>query len=449
MGTAQAEPPATPLPTIAVSPSSGLVHNQTVTVTGRGFPPESAVFLVECLATEVGGCDFATETYVATDITGAFTTEFRVRRVIGMDSAQGRGIDCAATPETCEIRNSSYEASERASAALDFDSRVPLPPRPTLQASPTTGLVNRQSVSLSGTGYPPNEEIQVAVCPPSTLDVPPFPPFTFPCMFVGFATTDTLGSFTLTVKVVRVMPGSDGPDVDCATTACVLRAASYLDALGSVDLPIEFDASVPAPPPLPELTVTPTIGLDDGQLVTVTGIGFSPSAPVDLAECRTPLFSEQDCDASSYDTVTTDGNGGFRAELAVRRVVTIAGETLDCGAVANRCAIAANPDEFFQFGEYTIAPGLEFAVPSVPVVGPELPSPPDERVEAFSIGTRVPAGDTRVLARTGADVVAYGIATVMLLSAGLVTLAVGRFQRRHEFGAESADIRASDRETDW
>ena len=288
--------------------------------------------------------------------------------------------------------------------------------------TPSQGLVNRQTVEVSGAGWAPNEEIQIAVCAAASTT----PPGEVPCEYVDFVTTGEDGSLDAAVKVRRLLLGYESGDVDCALVDCVLRAESYADVLATAEVPIGFDDSAPPPPPYPEVTVTPATALTDGQEVTLTGVGFAPSATVSASQCTSSVASEADCDPSAAVTVETDANGSFTVTLVVRRVIhTNGGATVECGERAGRCLIgAANADDLF--GEYDLSPGLEFA---------PLPPPPSNPPIVGGVQLHpapAVASASSTLPRTGAELRAHAMVAVLLLVAGLMVTAIGRRLRPAE-----------------
>ena len=65
---------------IQASPSSGLTNNQVVTVTGSGFTPNEAIYVIECLATATDqtGCDTSTVSSTQTSAQGTLSLKFPV-----------------------------------------------------------------------------------------------------------------------------------------------------------------------------------------------------------------------------------------------------------------------------------------------------------------------------------------------------------------------------------
>src|SRR5579863_6931882 len=71
------------LPVVKVSPSTGLVDLQNVTVTGSGFSANVQIGTVECRPGAIGeaDCDLGTLVYVQSDQHGSFTLSRYVRRL--------------------------------------------------------------------------------------------------------------------------------------------------------------------------------------------------------------------------------------------------------------------------------------------------------------------------------------------------------------------------------
>ena len=100
------------------------------------------------------------------------------------------------------------------------------------------------------------------------------------------------------------------------------------------------------------ITVTPSAGLTDGQIVTVEGTGFSPNAtafgsltvglcPADiLGDVAQGVFR---CGATNAFPVPVDDAGRFEAQLRVfREQPTIAGDgTLRCTDAPHACVVIA------------------------------------------------------------------------------------------------------------
>ena len=69
---------ASHLPTLKVTPSTKLVNNEKVQLTGTGFPKRKKVYAVECLntATSLAGCDVARRENFTTTAAGTMPKRF-------------------------------------------------------------------------------------------------------------------------------------------------------------------------------------------------------------------------------------------------------------------------------------------------------------------------------------------------------------------------------------
>ena len=101
-----------------------------------------------------------------------------------------------------------------------------------------------------------------------------------------------------------------------------------------------------SPPSGPRVTVTPHLGLKDGQTVTVEGFGFKANTTLVVAECRDRGLNtnQSDCNVhvnlltGSYGAakkVQSDGNGHV---APVQLVVAKTFKTINCGT--ERCLVA-------------------------------------------------------------------------------------------------------------
>jgi hypothetical protein len=111
--------------------------------------------------------------------------------------------------------------------------------------SPSTDLLDGQTVEVSGTGFTANTFLGIAMCEPapsSTLDCDLSP--------LGTVTTDGEGSFTTTFSVRRIMSTSNG-NIDCADApgTCVV-VVGETDFTQIATFPLSFDPEGPFIPPL-------------------------------------------------------------------------------------------------------------------------------------------------------------------------------------------------------
>jgi hypothetical protein len=334
--------PATPqAAAITVTPSTGLVQGDTVTVAGTGFPAATMLGVIQCIpGTGVESCNTNTLAYVTTNGSGAFSMTFTPRRILRV---AGVNHDCSTLGE-CRIGVGTVPDGSGGTADADirFDPSVPPPPPPTITATPDTGLLDNGSVVVSGEGFDPSQFVYVLQCLAPAADDGSN------CRFNGSADVQTSpsGTFTLSVTVRRVL-FLQGTATDCADPgACVLVATSGYPGDGAAAAGIEFDGSVPLPPP-PTATATPDTDLLDGDTVSVTGSGFSPNTQVAVIQCQAIETGDASaCNTSAYLMVQTDGSGGVTADLPVDRMLYLGSGTVDCVVVGCRIVVAELPEGF-------------------------------------------------------------------------------------------------------
>jgi hypothetical protein len=91
----------------------------------------------------------------------------------------------------------------------------------------------------------------------------------------------------------------------------------------------------------PAVSVSPSTGLVDGQVVTVTGSGYTPNSSLGMVQCVAGADSIDDCDGTTATSFSADATGGFRKPLTVRRVISHnVGQLTDC-AEPGSCVVAS------------------------------------------------------------------------------------------------------------
>jgi hypothetical protein len=90
----------------------------------------------------------------------------------------------------------------------------------------------------------------------------------------------------------------------------------------------------------PTVQVQPSTNVADGQAVTVTGAGFTPSAFIAVVECQTGATSESNCDISNYQDITASSSGSFSTPFIASRYLQTGTSTVDC-AVSGACILVA------------------------------------------------------------------------------------------------------------
>ena len=332
--------------TVNVTPSTNLVHLQTVTVSGIGAGGVgSYVNLAQCVTgAPVGACRNSSYGYSDIDSSGNYVTDMWLRRIITGPSGP---VDCAVA-NACEIVASEGRSLDLiARAALSFDPAGPVPDPISIVATPATGLTNLQTITVSGGGFDPFDGVEIYEC---TVDVQTTAVYCYDSLYV-FSPVDASGHFSTSMQVRRIAPSANGP-VDCATQTCRLYVSSYSGF--AINIPIAFDPSVP-PPPLPAIAVTPSTNLVDAQFVSITGVNFDPSSDVYLAECVVGVGCVRDL---GYVTTASDGTFTLSTRVA-RLLVNYDNTSYDCADPAVACGVTAY-DQTFQGGvstNITFAPG--------------------------------------------------------------------------------------------
>jgi hypothetical protein len=360
--------PLPPPPTVQVAPSTGLVHQQQVIVAANGFAPNAFVSVLQCRAGAAGSedCDYATGTYLQAGPTGSLATGTRVRRRI-FTNASGV-VDCGAVPAACEIEVADGSDLFAVGAApISFDASVPPPPAPVVAVAPSTDLVHRQSVTVTGSGFSPAAQIGIAQC---EAGVPSIDRCDTGASV--YTTADLTGKWSATLPVHRVIRIAY-ENVDCTTSAgaCAVSAANVTDYAESGSVAIAFDPGVPPPPP-PAVTVTPSTGLSHGRVVSIAGSGFAPHVYVSIVQCIAGSPGDEDCDYSVDPYKETNATGELEARFRVRRVInTYPSGEVDCLEVPAGCEL-----RYQDYGDVLSAGRVAIGFdPDAP-----LPPPPDLRV---------------------------------------------------------------------
>lgn len=160
-------------PSITATPSTGLVNGQAVTVAGTGFIANETLYALECAAnaTNQTGCDLNTVALVTSSATGTFSTTVTVATgtVAGTTTCGTSSSDLTA----CNIIVSTNPPSaDAASTPITFalptattTTTLPVKIGPRrFHVSPVSGLKNRSSVRVWGTGFRPHDQVYVVEC---------------------------------------------------------------------------------------------------------------------------------------------------------------------------------------------------------------------------------------------------------------------------------------------
>jgi hypothetical protein len=146
----------TVVPTITLTPDIGLTNGQVISLLGSGFTPGASLAAVECnvSASGVAGCDTSSIDPITVTSSGTFTTTFSV-----MTGTIGNGTcGISATDSLC------FVAIGTTSDALVADASIGFVGGPGVSLTPSTGLVNGQSVTVAGSGFTAGDTVYAVEC---------------------------------------------------------------------------------------------------------------------------------------------------------------------------------------------------------------------------------------------------------------------------------------------
>lgn len=363
------------LPVVKVSPSTGLVDLQTVTVTGSGFSANVQVGTVQCRpgATGEADCDLGTLVYAQSDQHGTFTLRRYVRRLF---SVGGKTIDCGAA-KGCILGAGNVGNLKQASGqTISFNPKIP-PKIATITVSPNSKLADHQLVTVSGKGFAPSTSVFLSQC------------ITHPALAKGqlcdYATqrsvnvetdgTFTASNFALERHQVTYTKKNTQTFLDCAAKpdTCEIQAsASGLGSSTPVHAPLTFGLYIK--PAVAAVHLSPSSALDDLEAVTLTGTGFTPGYAVTVQECTIGTTGFPNCDYTTLRTVTAGFTGAFTLTYPVRRDITSTTTTgptsVDCATNGCELTVQGTPSQ-----PTTNLP-LAFD-PNVPAVTPTVTATPN------------------------------------------------------------------------
>ncbi|HKA85785.1 MAG TPA: neocarzinostatin apoprotein domain-containing protein [Acidimicrobiales bacterium] len=317
--------PLAPPPTLTVTPGEELTDLQTVEVSGSGLVWSDFARVAQCATAPVNifDCDFENLLEVDTRDSDSFTTDFRVSAVIATENRDV--VDCRR-PGACVLALLSTESTSPAKSAfapLSFDPDTEVIVG-SITVAPDHDLVDGQTVSVTGTGFPPGGDVTFSVCAPDHV--------ADGCQWTpDFAPVDGAGNFRADVVVSAVVP-SGGGEIDCRATAepCMLVAGEGSPSSPrAARAPLHFDPDAPLLPS-PEIAVEPSTNLPDVATVTVSGEHFAPSGGVEVMMCRTGS-DFGGCDPQADAFLEPDGSGAFTIDLGIAaRFESWEGERVDC-----------------------------------------------------------------------------------------------------------------------
>jgi hypothetical protein len=246
IGVAGGADPASAEPTITVSPDTGLVDGQIVTVTAGGFTPGSTIASGQCPASAVGVTDpFELQRIcgsVATwrEVDGTGTTQFEMPVLRELPD----GVDCAI--DACIILvGDAFAGGPYVHAAISMVDEPVVPAEVTV--TPTSGLLDGQTVAVAGSGFTPNFPVLVTQCSSAAAGVTDLVQLGYLCASPTNADVGVDGTFTFDLQVHREFAAVWGPVITCGVEAGDCVVAVLQGATGDrVDTPITFAPPTPS-----------------------------------------------------------------------------------------------------------------------------------------------------------------------------------------------------------
>ena len=339
-----AEPEGWPR-TLEVTPHNNLVHDQSVLLRGRGWPPhQGGMGAAQCVTgiTDTRGC--GSVRFYDVDAAGNFRGRYTVSVIL--ETAIGT-FDCRI--EQCVLgANYTPSAAGARFVELHFDPAGPDPTRRTgVDVDPDTNLVDGQEVTVTGDGFEVVEPgfggfADIVQCREPAVD------FEADCdqSTWGGGFVDLDGHLEETVSLEAILRLAGGATHDCRTGGCVLLVRDYDEPWAEAALlPLGFDPGGALRPP-PTLVADPTTDLVDGDWIEVTGSDWEEGI-VYLFLCAAGATSYDDCDPETFHDadVTVDGDVSTMVNVRTRLLVNT-GEELDCRVDA--CSLVATQDESFH-----------------------------------------------------------------------------------------------------
>lgn len=206
-------------------------------------------------------------------------------------------------------------------------------------AEPATGLVDGQTVLVSGKGFPPDSSVGVVMCTKEAgQDHGARGVEACNINHYGSGMSDAQGVASVEFQVRRIVQ-FDGEDVDCASEPgrCIIGMGLISDYDQSGGVAVDFDPSLPLPEK-PTVELTKTENLVDGETVRVSVTGVEPGAQIAMTQCS----EDGACVEGPMLDDTVDQAGGYEGSIRLWRTFGAYGPNgptnVDCAAVS--CTLA-------------------------------------------------------------------------------------------------------------
>lgn len=237
-----------------------------------------------------------------------------------------------------------------------------------LEITPDSDLVDGMEIRARGTGYTPNATVAIIQCAGAVGDGSgSIDNCDLSNYLLGSA--DDQGFVDMTITVHRYISTGDG-ESDCAssTVNCAIAIGNISDYDESGVANVWFDGNVEGVRS-PVIAVSPTVGILDGDPLTVTGSNFEPGDTIQLSQCVIGgSYSFSGCFSNSNvtDTVTAGDDGTFSTTVTARRLLESGIDCFDdvygCRLAAHGTADAPNPVGLFFDGSVRPASGVSLTL---------------------------------------------------------------------------------------
>jgi len=241
---------------------------------------------------------------------------------------------------------------------------------PSISISPSVGLTNNQEVTITGTGFQPNQASLVALECNETATT------------IAGCNTTALDPISVNASgqvsaIFYVATGTIG-DGTCGTSAtdatCLISIGSTATNSVVAYASINFATG-------PGVEVSPSTNLANSASVSITGVDFTPGDSVYAVECLETATTEAGCDTGTATPITVSSTGTLPSTSF--KVVTGAVGNGTCGTTTtnyNSCIIEVANIQGGDKGAATI----DFAAPAISV----SVAPSATRVDGFAIPGR-------------------------------------------------------------
>jgi 6,7-dimethyl-8-ribityllumazine synthase len=260
----------------------------------------------------------------------------------------------ASAPGTCRVRatkkgDGTHRATNSATVSVRFTYQIVAK---AISVSPTSGLKDREKVRVSGSGLTPHEHVMIAECLVGATSLSM-------CDQANKKTATANASGVLASTYLTVATGQIGEKA-CGTLASDLGACEVVVSstafTGEKTVPITFSRVAIGR----TFYVTPSTHLRNGEVLTMSGSGFTPGDRVYYAECLVGAITEARCDLSTYKLAIISPWGVFPTKQLTVKAGQIGG--LTCGTSAGDLKSCDVSVANSKLGDAAVA-DLTFAVP--------------------------------------------------------------------------------------